>query len=31
VKKHINSIYGKLDVRSRTQSLLRARELGLLP
>jgi LuxR family maltose regulon positive regulatory protein len=31
VKKHINSIYGKLDVRTRTQSLLRARELGLLP
>jgi LuxR family maltose regulon positive regulatory protein len=30
VKKHINNIYGKLDVQSRTQVLLRARELKLL-
>ncbi|MEI7645321.1 MAG: LuxR C-terminal-related transcriptional regulator [Chloroflexales bacterium] len=30
VKKHINNIYGKLDVISRTQALKRARELGLI-
>ena len=30
VKTHINNIYGKLDVRSRTQALARARELNLL-
>jgi LuxR family maltose regulon positive regulatory protein len=30
VKKHINNIYGKLDVQSRTQALARARELDLL-
>jgi len=30
VKKHINNLYGKLDVQSRTQALLRARELQLL-
>jgi LuxR family maltose regulon positive regulatory protein len=30
VKKHVNNIYGKLDVQSRTQVLLRARELNLL-
>jgi LuxR family maltose regulon positive regulatory protein len=30
VKKHINNIYGKLDVQSRTQALARARELKLL-
>jgi LuxR family transcriptional regulator, maltose regulon positive regulatory protein len=30
VKRHINNIYGKLDVRSRTQALARARELKLL-
>jgi LuxR family maltose regulon positive regulatory protein len=30
VKKHINNLYGKLDVRSRTQALVRARELNLL-
>jgi len=30
VKKHINNIYGKLDVQSRTQALVRARELHLL-
>ncbi|MBN2007253.1 MAG: hypothetical protein JXA21_28135 [Anaerolineae bacterium] len=30
VKRHTVSIYGKLDVKSRTQALARARELGLL-
>jgi LuxR family maltose regulon positive regulatory protein len=30
VKTHIKNIYGKLDVRNRTQALVRARELGLL-
>jgi LuxR family maltose regulon positive regulatory protein len=30
VKKHINNLYGKLDVQSRTQALVRARELKLL-
>jgi len=30
VKKHINNLYGKLDVQSRTQALIRARELHLL-
>ncbi|NJN99546.1 MAG: hypothetical protein HC875_38320 [Anaerolineales bacterium] len=30
VKWHLNNIYGKLDVRSRTQAIARARELGLL-
>jgi LuxR family maltose regulon positive regulatory protein len=30
VKWHLNNIYGKLDVRSRTQAAARARELGLL-
>jgi LuxR family maltose regulon positive regulatory protein len=30
VKRHINNIYGKLDVQSRTQAVARARELGLL-
>jgi LuxR family maltose regulon positive regulatory protein len=30
VKRHINNIYGKLGVQSRTQALARARELGLL-
>jgi LuxR family maltose regulon positive regulatory protein len=29
VKRHINNIYGKLDVQSRTQALVRARELHL--
>jgi LuxR family maltose regulon positive regulatory protein len=30
VKKHINNIYGKLEVGSRTQAVARARELGIL-
>ena len=30
VKKHVNNLYGKLDVQSRTQALVRARELDLL-
>ena len=30
VKKHINHIYGKLNVRTRTQAMVRARELKLL-
>jgi len=30
VKKHINNIFGKLGVQSRTQSVARARELKLL-
>jgi LuxR family maltose regulon positive regulatory protein len=30
VKKHINNLYGKLDVKSRTQAIARAREVGLV-
>ncbi|MEZ4664554.1 MAG: LuxR C-terminal-related transcriptional regulator, partial [Caldilineaceae bacterium] len=30
VKKHLNNIYGKLGVASRTQAIARGRELGLL-
>ncbi|MEZ4735054.1 MAG: LuxR C-terminal-related transcriptional regulator [Caldilineaceae bacterium] len=30
VKKHLNNIYGKLGVVSRTQAIVRGRELGLL-
>jgi DNA-binding CsgD family transcriptional regulator len=30
VKKHINHLYGKLGVKSRTQAIARARELNLL-
>ena len=30
VKRHINNIYGKLGVHSRTRAVARARELGLL-
>ena len=29
VKTHINNVYAKLGVRSRTQAAARARELGL--
>lgn len=29
IKKHINSLYSKLNVTSRTRALVRARELGL--
>lgn len=31
VKRHTSSIYGKLGVKSRTQAVARARELGLIP
>jgi len=31
VKRHINNIYGKLGVQSRTQAVARGRELNLLP
>ena len=30
VKRHINNIYGKLGVQSRTQAVAKAREIGLL-
>jgi LuxR family maltose regulon positive regulatory protein len=30
VKKHLNNIYGKLGVASRTQAIALGRELGLL-
>lgn len=30
VKRHLNSIFGKLDVQSRVQAIARARELGLI-
>ena len=30
VKKHINSIYGKLEVGSRTQAVAKARDIGIL-
>ena len=30
VKTHLNKIYGKLEVHSRTQALVRARELNML-
>jgi LuxR family maltose regulon positive regulatory protein len=31
VKRHTSHIYRKLDVRSRTQAIVRARQLGLIP
>jgi LuxR family maltose regulon positive regulatory protein len=31
VKRHITNIYGKLNVQSRTQAILRGREIHLLP
>lgn len=30
VKKHLNNIFGKLDVKNRTQAVARAREVGLI-
>ena len=30
VKAHLHNVYGKLDVRGRTQAIVRARELELL-
>jgi LuxR family maltose regulon positive regulatory protein len=30
VKKHINNIFGKLGVQSRTQAVVRARDLHLI-
>jgi len=30
VKKHINHLFGKLDVDSRTRAIVRARELELI-
>jgi LuxR family transcriptional regulator, maltose regulon positive regulatory protein len=30
VKKHINHIFGKLDVTTRTQAIVRAQDLHLL-
>jgi DNA-binding NarL/FixJ family response regulator len=31
VKTHVANLYGKLEVRRRTEAILRARELGMLP
>jgi DNA-binding NarL/FixJ family response regulator len=31
VKTHVANLYGKLEVKRRTEAILRARELGMLP
>ncbi|MCG6976196.1 MAG: LuxR C-terminal-related transcriptional regulator [Acidiferrobacterales bacterium] len=31
VKKHINHIFGKLDVKNRTQAIAKTRQLNILP
>jgi DNA-binding NarL/FixJ family response regulator len=31
VKTHVTKLFGKLEVRRRTEAILRARELGMLP
>jgi DNA-binding CsgD family transcriptional regulator len=31
VKTHLANLYGKLEVKRRTEAILRARELGMLP
>jgi DNA-binding CsgD family transcriptional regulator len=31
VKTHVASLFGKLDARRRTEAILRARELGMIP
>ncbi|MBI1880297.1 MAG: response regulator transcription factor [Chloroflexi bacterium] len=31
VKRHVYNIFGKLNVRNRTQAALRARQLGITP
>ncbi len=31
VKTHVSNLYGKLEVKRRTEAVLRARELGVLP
>jgi NarL family two-component system response regulator LiaR len=31
VKTHVAKLYGKLEVRRRTEAVLRARELGMIP
>ena len=31
VKTHVTSLFGKLEARRRTEAILRARELGLVP
>jgi DNA-binding CsgD family transcriptional regulator len=31
VKTHVTNLYGKLEVKRRTEAILRARELGMIP
>lgn len=31
IKTHVTKLFGKLEVRRRTEAILRARELGMLP